>query len=42
MKIRPWHDCILATRVAGAGGRPEGIIIPNTAKEKLQEGKVVA
>jgi chaperonin GroES len=42
MKIRPLHDRILVTRVAeGSVGRG-GIVIPDTAKEKPQEGQVVA
>jgi chaperonin GroES len=43
MKIRPLHDRILVTRVAEQEvGRGGGIIIPDTAKEKPQEGQVVA
>ena len=42
MKIRPLHDRILVTRVAEQEVGRGGIIIPDTAKEKPQEGKVVA
>jgi chaperonin GroES len=42
MKIRPIHDRILVTRVEAQAVGRGGIIIPDTAKEKPQEGKVVA
>jgi chaperonin GroES len=42
MKIRPIHDRILVTRVEAQEVGRGGIIIPDTAKEKPQEGKVVA
>jgi len=42
MKIQPLHDRILVTRVAEDSVGRGGIIIPDTAKEKPQEGKVVA
>jgi chaperonin GroES len=42
MKIRPVHDRIVVTRVAEESVGRGGIIIPDTAKEKPQEGKVVA
>ena len=42
MKIRPLHDRILVTRVAEQEIGRGGLIIPDTAKEKPQEGKVVA
>ena len=42
MKIRPLHDRILVTRVAEQEVGRGGIIIPDTAKEKPQEGQVVA
>ena len=42
MKIRPLHDRILVTRVEAQAVGRGGIIIPDTAKEKPQEGKVVA
>ena len=42
MKIRPLHDRILVTRIEAKDVGRGGIIIPDTAKEKPQEGKVVA
>jgi len=42
MKIRPLHDRILIKRVEEGEVRKGGIIIPDTAKEKPQEGKVIA
>lgn len=42
MKIRPLHDRILVKRLEEQEERRGGIIIPDTAKEKPQRGKVVA
>ncbi len=42
MKIRPLNDRILVLRVDEEEKTSGGIIIPDTAKEKPQEGKVVA
>ena len=42
MKIRPLHDRIVVRRLAEEEKTKGGIIIPDTAKEKPQEGKVVA
>ena len=42
MKIRPLHDRILVERLEEKEQVRGGIIIPDTAKEKPQEGKVVA
>jgi chaperonin GroES len=42
MKIRPLHDRILVKREAEKESKKGGIIIPDTAKEKPQEGKVIA
>lgn len=42
MKIRPLHDQILVKRIEEEETRRGGIIIPDTAKEKPQEGKVIA
>ena len=42
MKIRPLHDRILVQRLEEEETTSGGIIIPDTAKEKPQEGKVVA
>ena len=42
MKIRPLHDRILVERLEEQETKKGGIIIPDTAKEKPQEGKVIA
>ncbi|MEK6529296.1 MAG: co-chaperone GroES [Candidatus Rokubacteria bacterium RIFCSPLOWO2_02_FULL_68_19] len=42
MKIRPLHDRILVKREDEEEGKHGSIIIPDTAKEKPQRGKVVA
>lgn len=42
MKIRPLNDRVLVIRVEEEQKTLGGIIIPDTAKEKPQEGKVVA
>ncbi|HYB42933.1 MAG TPA: co-chaperone GroES [Candidatus Methylomirabilis sp.] len=42
MKIRPLHDRILVERLEEKEVKKGGIIIPDTAKEKPQEGKVLA
>ena len=42
MKVRPLHDRILVERLEEKEVKRGGIIIPDTAKEKPQEGKVVA
>lgn len=42
MKIKPLNDRVLVTRVEEEQKTGGGIIIPDTAKEKPQEGKVVA
>jgi chaperonin GroES len=41
MKIKPLNDRILVARVEEEQKTAGGIIIPDTAKEKPQEGKVV-
>ncbi len=41
-KIRPLHDRVLVKRIEEEETRRGGIIIPDTAKEKPQEGKVIA
>ena len=41
MKIRPMNDRVLVLRVEEEPKTSGGIIIPDTAKEKPQEGKVV-
>jgi chaperonin GroES len=42
MKIRPLQDRIVVKRLEGENKTKGGIIIPDTAKEKPIEGKVVA
>ncbi|MEC7830139.1 MAG: co-chaperone GroES [Pseudomonadota bacterium] len=42
MKFRPLHDRVLVKRIDEDEKSPGGIIIPDTAKEKPSEGKVVA
>jgi chaperonin GroES len=42
MKFRPLHDRIIVKRLEGEEKTKGGIIIPDTAKEKPQEAKVVA
>ena len=42
MKLRPLHDRILVKRVEEKEDKHGSIIIPDTAKEKPQEGKVIA
>src|SRR5881296_1884189 len=42
MKIRPLHDRVLVERLEEQEVKRGGIIIPDTAKEKPQEGKVIA
>ena len=41
-KVRPLHDRLLVKRIEEAETVKGGIIIPDTAKEKPQEGKVIA
>jgi chaperonin GroES len=41
-KIRPLHDRVIVKRIEEEAKTKGGIIIPDTAKEKPQEGKVVA
>jgi chaperonin GroES len=40
--VRPLHDRILVTRIEEEEQRVGGIIIPDSAKEKPQQGKVIA
>ena len=42
MKIKPLSDRVLVLRVGEEEKTSGGIIIPDTAKEKPQEGKVIA
>ena len=41
-KIRPLHDRVIVERLEEAEQKVGGIIIPDTAKEKPQQGRVVA
>ncbi len=41
MKIRPLHDRVLVRRLEEAEQKVGGIIIPDTAKEKPQQGEVI-
>lgn len=41
-KFRPLHDRLIVKRVTEEATSPGGIIIPDTAKEKPQEGVVIA
>jgi chaperonin GroES len=42
MKVRPLHDRLLVQRIEESATAKGGIIIPDTAKEKPQRGKVLA
>ena len=42
MKIRPLHDRVIVKRNEAEKKTTSGIIIPDTAKEKPQEGEVIA
>ena len=42
MKVRPLHDRLLVRRIEEKETAKGGIIIPDTAKEKPQEGQVLA
>lgn len=42
MKIRPLHDRIIVKRIEEKEQLKGGIIIPDTAKEKPQQGEVIA
>ena len=42
MKFRPLHDRVVVRRIESEEKTKGGIIIPDTAKEKPQEGEVVA
>jgi chaperonin GroES len=42
MKFRPLHDRIVIKRIDAEAKTASGIIIPDTAKEKPQQGEVVA
>ena len=42
VKVRPLHDRLIVERIEDAEQMVGGIIIPDTAKEKPQQGKVLA
>lgn len=42
VKFRPLHDRVMVKRIESEAKTAGGIIIPDTAKEKPQEGEVVA
>lgn len=42
LSIRPLHDRLIVKRLSEEGKSKGGIIIPDTAKEKPQEGEVIA
>ena len=42
MNVRPLHDRIIVHRIEEGEQKVGGIIIPDTAKEKPQQGKVIA
>ena len=42
MKFRPLHDRVVVRRIEGDEKTKGGIIIPDTAKEKPQEGEVIS
>ena len=42
MKFRPLHDRVVIKRIEAEEKTSGGIIIPDTAKEKPQEGEVIA
>ena len=42
MQFRPLHDRVVIRRIEGEEKTKGGIIIPDTAKEKPQEGEVIA
>ena len=42
MKFRPLHDRVVIRRIEGDEKTKGGIIIPDTAKEKPQEGEIIA
>ena len=42
MKVRPLHDRIIVERIEEGEQKVGGIIIPDTAKEKPQQGEIIA
>jgi len=42
VKVRPLHDRLIVDRIEEGEQQVGGIIIPDTAKEKPQQGKIIA
>lgn len=42
MKIRPLHDRVVVRRIEAETTTPGGIVIPDSATEKPQQGEVIA
>jgi chaperonin GroES len=42
IKVRPLHDRVIVQRIEESEQKVGGIIIPDTAKEKPQQGKIIA
>jgi chaperonin GroES len=42
MKVRPLHDRVIVERIDEGEQKVGGIIIPDSAKEKPQQGKIIA
>ena len=42
VKVRPLHDRLIVERIEDTEQKVGGIIIPDTAKEKPQQGRVIA
>ena len=42
MKVKPLNDCVLVKRIEETQTTKGGIVIPDTAKEKPMEGRVIA
>jgi chaperonin GroES len=42
IKVRPLHDRVIVQRIEESEQKVGGIIIPDTAKEKPQQGRVIA
>ena len=42
MKVRPLHDRVIVERIEEGEQKIGGIIIPDSAKEKPQQGKIIA
>ncbi len=42
MKLQPLHDKVIVERLESEGKTKGGIVLPDTAKEKPKEGKIIA